>query len=414
MEKLLEAAAIVIDAGSRECRVGLSGDDAPSCSFLNGVGRSKLPPAVLAQIPGMEAAAAGVIGDMDGIGDMALKLRQGMLTLHCPVVRGVITNWDDMERIWRHSFQCVGVAPDEQPVILVEPPLNPKATRERTARVFFEVFKVPALFTASSAALTLQTLSSCPLSGVVLESGDGVTCATPVCCGHPIAHAIQRLDLAGNELTDWMEVLLHQSGHQDIGAKVWRDVIRDIKEKMCYVALDYEAEVARVAADPDAFAKDYESPGGGPLARVGVERFRCPEALFQPSMVGVADGAGVHAMVHASVSACCAEVRAELWERVVLDGGSMRFPGIAARLQRELEALVAGEAECSAACLEGAGGATPAKVEVKAPLPNVCAWVGGSLSGVLGNFVARCVTRSQYEEGGAGVVHQRERGALAS
>lgn len=403
-----ELAAIVIDAGSRECRVGRAGDDAPSISFLNGVARSKLPRAILAQTPGMEAAAGdGVVGDTEML---ALAIRQGMVRLHCPVDRGVITDWDDMQRIWWHAFHCLGVAPEEQPVILVEPPLNPKANRERTAQVFFEVFNVPALFAASSAALTLQTLSSHPLSGVVLESGAGVTSATPVYCGHPIPHAIQRLALAGNDLTDWMETLLHQSGYPDIAGTVWRDVIQDIKEKMCYVALDYEAEVAKVVEDPGSSAIDYESPGGGALVRIGIERFRCPEALFHPELAGVGDGAvGVHSMVRTAVNACDdAEVRTALWERVVLDGGSMRFPGIAARLQRELEALVATGAQGGgvAECLEGTAGpgTTAVKVEVKAQLPNVCAWVGGSLTGVLGDFAARCVTRSQYEEGGVGAV----------
>ena len=60
--------------------------------------------------------------------------------------------------------------------------------------------------------------------------------------------------------------------------------------------------MAKVAKDADLFAKDYESPGGGPLARIGIERFRCPEALFQPELAGIGNETGVHLMVHAAVN----------------------------------------------------------------------------------------------------------------
>jgi actin-related protein len=253
------------------------------------------------------------------------------------------------------------------------------------------------LLVGSSAELTLQaTASSNPtLSGVVLESGEQLTTATPVVRGHVVPHAIQRLSLAGDALTDWMEKLLHLSGHGDLAGRPWRDVIREIKETLTYTALDYDAEVAR--AQGEDLRKVYESPGGGPLATIDVARFRCPEVLFQPQVMGL-DAPGVHSMVHAAVSACDGDLAAELYGHVLLTGGSMAFPGLAARLQRELDALNAAAAGSPLAKCLGVIGATVVNVvEVKGPLPNVSAWAGGSIVGQRSDFDARCILKSEYD-----------------
>merc|ERR1719230_1804265 len=103
-----------------------------------------------------------------------------------PIEHGIVTNWDDMEKIWHHAFY-------NQLRSLTEAPLNPKANRERMTQIMFETFQVPAMYVAIQAVLSLY--ASGRTTGVVLDSGDGVSHTVPVYEGYALPHAIERLDL---------------------------------------------------------------------------------------------------------------------------------------------------------------------------------------------------------------------------
>jgi len=369
---------VVIDNGSGMIKAGFAGDERPKCLFSTYVGRPKHTTVMVGAVEGDQF-----------IGNRAEELR-GLLRLQHPMDHGIVQNWNDMEHIWNHVYGELKIQAEEHPVLLTEAPINPRKNREKAAEIFFETFNVPALFISMQAVLSLY--ASGRTTGMVLDSGDGVTHSVPVYEGFALPNAIQRIDLAGRDITDHLQQLLRRAGYA-FSTTAEREVVRTIKETACYVAFD-PAKEEELLEPGDKTHKpvqlSYKLPDGNTI-ELGPERFRAPEPLFHPDLIGE-EYMGIHECVVTSIKKADLDLRKTLFSNIVLSGGSTLFPGFGDRLLYEIKRLA------------------PKDVKIKISAPperKYSTWIGGSILASLATFRKMWVSHEEYEEDGVNAVHRK-------
>jgi len=365
---------IVIDNGSGTIKAGFAGAELPRLVFPAYVGKPKH----------MKVMAGGAEGDIF-CGDKAKDLR-GILKLNYPTKHGITTDWKDMQNLWQHVYSELNVVQDQHPVLLTEAPLNPRPNRLKSAEIFFETFNVPALYVQVQAILSLY--ASGRTTGVVLDSGDGVTNAVPVYEGFILPHAVTRIDVAGRDITEYLQLLLRKAGH-NFHTSAELEVVKDIKEKICFVAFNIEKIDKEDSEDVEP-EHSYKLPDGN-VIQVGAEKFRAPEVLFNPGLIGL-EYVGIHQCLVNSISKCDLDIRRSLFSDIVLAGGSTMHDGFGDRLLVEVRKLAPRDT----------------KIRILAPPERILStWIGGSILASLATFKRMWVTRKEYDEAGKNAIYRK-------
>uniref|UniRef100_A0AC34FZS7 Actin n=1 Tax=Panagrolaimus sp. ES5 TaxID=591445 RepID=A0AC34FZS7_9BILA len=318
------------------------------------------------------------------IGPKCADMR-GLMSLKYPMEHGIVTDWNEMERIWSYIYSGdeLKANANEHPVLLTEAPLNPAKNRLKAAEIFFETFNVPAFHCQMQAVLSLYSCGR--ITGVVVDSGDGVTHVVPVFEGFAIDHGIQRIDVAGRDVTRYLRTLLRKEGYNFHKTPEF-EIVREMKEKCCFLSTQSikdsnECDKLKLYLQPDQPNTMYKLPDGQEI-ELGACRNRAPEVLFRPELIG-AEYDGIPQCIANSIAACDIDLRKTLYSNIVLSGGSTLFSGFGDRLLGEMRKIAPKDS----------------KVRIVAPQERLIGtWVGGSILASLDTFRKIWVTKKEFED----------------
>ncbi|CAO3614921.1 unnamed protein product [Mucor hiemalis] len=431
-------------------RAGYAGEDTPRVMFPTSVGY-------------VDTEEDVVMTEQDGsaeqqnttqrkrqyyIGDNKINTFRSNMEVKNPMKDGMIDDWEAVEQIWEATFNTMlRVQPESHPLLCTEPAWNTKDNREKTMELAFEKFQFPAFYLAQDAVMTAFSVGRA--TALVLDSGGGVTSAVPVYDGFVLKKGILHQPIAGDTLADQIKTQLANDLNYTITphykilkkSKVEADqapdlqlreleglkdsfndyqtsrVINEYKETVCQVS-EVTFDEGLLSSRPK---KSFEFPDGFNHA-FGIERYKVPEHIFQPhfddekeqkeeKMEDVEEEneenkvveevveskkqyLGVPEMVYNSINNCDIDLRPLLFNNVVVTGGNTLFSGFNERLNYELPLKAPG----SKIKIHAAGNATERKSS---------SWLGGSILASLGTFHQLWVSRKEYEEFGASIVHRK-------
>lgn len=362
---------VVIDNGSYMIRAGFAGDEIPTAVF----------PTIIGRLRHRGVTAALGLKDCHYVGDQTIEKR-GILTIKNPIENGIVTNWDDMTEIWFHTFlNQLKVEPNHHSVLMSENAFNPKTNREKMTQIMFETFSLPAMYLTSQPYLSL--LASGLSTGLVVDIGARCTQIVPVYEGNLCKNQLSRFNVGGHDITGFLMKISCERGYS-WSTTAERELIRDVKESICYVALDYEQEMN---IDVSLLEKSFRSPDR--VLTYGNERFRSSEILFQPKLTGY-EFEGIHSIVNTAIMKIDVNVRKNLYSNIILAGGTTLLPGLADRLKKEIQKL------------------SSDVINIILPKDRkYSSWIGGSILASSPEFQSKCITKCEYDEYGPSIVHKK-------
>mmetsp|Transcript_22283 Transcript_22283/g.22455 ORF Transcript_22283/g.22455 Transcript_22283/m.22455 type:complete len:395 (+) Transcript_22283:53-1237(+) len=314
---------VVCDNGTGFVKVGFAGHNFPTSIFPSIVGR----PILRAE----ETMSDSIMLKDVMCGDEAAACRSHLEVAY-PIDNGIVRHWEDMEHLWNYTFfDKLKIKPRDSKILLTEPPMNPDKNREKLVEKMFETYHFGACNISIQAMLTLYAQGL--LTGVVVDTGDGVTHVVPVYDGFVPQHLIRRMDVAGRHVTDYLIKLLLLRGYA-FNRTADFETARQIKEKLCYVTCDLEKE-RNLALETTCLMESFTLPDGR-VIKIGRERFEAPEVLFDPMLVDC-EKKGMSNMVFDMIQDADMDTRPEYYKHIVLSGGSSMYPGLPTRLEKDIK-----------------------------------------------------------------------------
>lgn len=396
---------VVIDNGSGNLKAGFAGEDKPKAFGSSIIGRPKYTKIMAGSLIGEDTSTSST-KEETFMGDLAQQNR-GLLKLLYPMEHGVVTNWNDMEKLWYHTYtQDLKANAEDHPLLITEAPLNPRANRDRMCQILFESFNIPCVFVSIQAVLSLY--ASGRTTGVVVDSGDGVTHIVPVYEGFSLPTSIKRMDVAGRDVTEQLSFNIRRMTGVNFNSSAEFEIVRLIKEKSCFISKDPIKDEKLASSlyylgnsDSELFTK-YKLPDGHEI-QLGAERFRSPEILFNPQLIGD-ESPGIHELTSLSISKTDLDLRPTLYQNIILSGGNTLLRNFGDRLLSELkqQQSSSNSSQHHSVWNKQIGANTyDTKMKVKIYAPperKYSTWIGGSILAGLSTFKKMWVTSQEYDE----------------
>jgi actin len=358
----LNYSTVIIDIGSGVIKAGFSGEDGPRFVFPSLVGIPKMPGLLV----GMEQKER-YVGN-----DAISKLE--IMNFMSPIKKGEIVDWDKFETLMHNLiYHELKVVPEEISILITESPLNSKENRAKLTETLFETFNIEKLHIANSAMLGLYSYGK--TSGIVLDSGYGLTTCVPVYEGYPLPHASVKLNFAGENLSDALLNMISNSLDKNFKGIKGRLLSDDIKEKMGFVALNSDEEENHFDTHDE-----YCLPDGNTI-KLGSELFKHTELLFRPvdeQQVPITQ------LIFDCLSKCDGDIINDIQENICLTGGTTLLRGFQERLRNELLQSLSGSSFNL----------------ISSPERQYSNWIGGSIVSSLNNFSFMWVSKQEYDESG--------------
>ena len=369
--------AIIIDTGSGFLKSGLAQTDFPSVC-------SPTITAALREGKDFEKNKKIFGNDVLNLAYNKKQQEEKLYDISRPIQKGFVKNWDDLELVWHNMYlKLLKVNSANHPILTSIYPDEQKQAKERIVQIFFETFNVPGFYFSIDSLFSLY--GSGKTTGMVIDSGFGVTTAVPIIDGYCHSYAHLMMKQGGSDINEYLGNAL--SSQQ--GLSLSEPVIEEIKKAQAYIALDYQKEL-KAFEEGTCDPVFYDLPDGTKV-RLGSELIKSTELVFNPRINGLKE-LGIADMVYESAQKLELEKRKDLFNNIILSGGNTKLQNFTKRLAREITFRV------------------PGGFKVKMQAGNdrqFLTWMGASVVSALSTFQTMWITQTDYDESGPSIVYRK-------